>query len=157
MSKGKGFFKGLLAAIIICALSFAVIYFFVPGMSEKYFGMSFKNGDVSEKMAQSKADLEKLTAEIRVSLKNSGATDEQISTILVSLRDSEVWNTIKEGSADAAREVSSFVNKAAKELKIDVSLDSLSKAISNIDFAQLGKNISSFASDLYDSIIDKLN
>ncbi|MDD2231336.1 MAG: hypothetical protein PHO44_00865 [Sphaerochaetaceae bacterium] len=157
MGKEKSVMKGFLGALILCAVMFAVVYFLFPNASEKYFGMSFKNGDVSAKMASSTAEITDMVADIKTELKASGATDEQISKIIDELKNSDVWDTIKDGASDGAQAVSSFVKDAAKELDINISAESISKAISSIDFKKLGASIASFASGAIDTIMDKIN
>ena len=72
MGKEKSVMKGFLGALILCAVMFAVVYFLFPNASEKYFGMSFKNGDVSAKMASSTAEITDMVADIKTELKASG-------------------------------------------------------------------------------------
>lgn len=156
MAKGKGAFKGFLWAVVICLLSFGVIYFFVPSVSERYFGVSFRNGDVSEVMTESSQQVNEIIDNVKAQLKASGATDAQISEVIDKLKESDVWEELKDTTKDGAQAVADFVKDAARSVNLEVGVDAVKNAISKVDFQKLAKNISSFASDAFQSIVNRL-
>lgn len=153
----KGFLKGLLGAVSVCIVSFLVIFFLFPGASEKYFGMSFRNGDVSKGMQESKQQLGEMIDGVKSALRSSGATERQINEIVDSLKESDVWEQIKSGAVNGSDAVASFVKQQASKVNVDVAVDNIKSAISKVDFQKLAKNISSFASSTIKTIMGKLD
>jgi len=79
MAEKGGFGSGLLKALILAVLSFAVIFFLFPNVADKNFGYSFKNGDVGIRT--------RLTNEVVQDMKNAGASQVDIDAVLEKIKE----------------------------------------------------------------------
>lgn len=160
MAKNKGVFQGFLWAVAVCIISFGVIYFLVPDVSEKFFGMSFKNGDVSEAVSLSGKTFGEALESIKEKMINdAGMTAEQAGAVIGKLSKSDVWATAAAAPEKAAELISEEAQRIAEEAGyIGKNITGeVGAALKSIDLSGLMNSISSVASGTWKSIRNKIS
>ena len=157
MAKNKGVFQGFLWAIAVCIISFGVIYFLVPDVSEKFFGMSFKNGDVSEAVSLSSKTFDEALKSIKETLDKE--IPEQAGAVIGKLSKSDVWDKAAAAPEKAAEMISEEAQRIAEEAGyVGKNItDEVGAALKSIDLSGLMKSISSVASGTWKSIRNKIS
>ena len=79
MAEKGGFGSGVLKALILAVLSFAVIFFLFPNVADKNFGYSFKNGDLGIR--------NRLTNEVVQEMKSAGSSQVDIDAVLDKIKE----------------------------------------------------------------------
>ncbi|MDD4082415.1 MAG: hypothetical protein WC162_04945 [Sphaerochaetaceae bacterium] len=79
MAEKGGFGSGLLKALILAVLSFAVLFFLFPNISDQNFGYSYKNGDLGIR--------NRLTNEVVQGMRDSGASQVEIDAIIEKIKE----------------------------------------------------------------------
>lgn len=152
----RGFIGGILSALIVCAVSFLIIFFLFPQISERYFGISFKNGDVSKAVTDTTSDVREVIDNISEELKQKGASKEEIDQVVGKIKDSDVWEKIKDTSVDAGSAIVDAVKEATKGINIDISVDSIKNTLSKIDIGKFVKNLGNMTGDTLEALLKKI-
>ncbi|MBO4389200.1 MAG: hypothetical protein J5785_07205 [Spirochaetales bacterium] len=157
MAKNKGVFQGFLWAVAVCIISFGVIYFLVPDVSEKFFGMSFKNGDVSEAVSLLSKTFDEALKSIKETLDKE--IPEQAGEVIGKLSKSDVWDKAAAAPEKAAEMISEEAQRIAEEAGyVGKNItDEVGAALKSIDLSGLMKSISSVASGTRKSIRNKIS
>jgi len=79
MAEKGGFGSGLLKALILAVLSFVVLFFLFPNVSDQNFGYSYKNGDLGIR--------NRLTNEVVQGMKDSGASQVDIDAVVEKIKE----------------------------------------------------------------------
>ena len=156
MAKKGGFFKFIFTVIIIAAVAFAVIYFFFPETSEKYFSMSWdsRGGDSSEA-------LEDVVSGLSEALEEAGASEEQINEILSRADVDDIREALEQAVVDGKAEIDILVESISDKIDLgDLDLDAVKKnlaaALKDVDFSaaldQIKGNLEEGLSSLRDAL-----
>ena len=81
MARNRSSFKSLFTLIVLVAIVFAVVYFFFPEQSEKYFSISWESRSGGSG-TEIDAAVEDVITSISGAMKDAGATVAEVDTAL---------------------------------------------------------------------------
>jgi len=170
MAEKGGFVSGLFKALILAIISFVVLIFLFPNIADKNLGYSYKNGDAGIRS--------KMTNQIVINMKASGASDVDINTAIQKIKDNiptdELAELVKTAKESGAELISNTLNKSdfglrdkinteviermkesgASEQNINAILEKL-KDIPTDQLIAMAENATKMGTDVVDSVLDK--
>jgi hypothetical protein len=165
MAKNRSFFKSLFTLIVVAAIAFAVVYFFFPEQSEKYFSMSWesRNGGSGAEMD---AAVDDVLTSISDAMVDAGATKDEVEKALSEIDVDDLKEAIELALAEGKEAVGMFVNQIADKMDLgSLDLDRVKAGIADnlqkIDFTNamnlIKDNFEKGFKDLTKAVKDAVN
>ena len=165
MAKNRSFFKSLLTLIVVAAIAFAVVYFFFPEQSEKYFSISWesRNGGSDAEMD---AAIDDVLTSISGAMEDAGATKDEVEKALSEIDVDDLKEAIELALAEGKDAVGMFVNQIADKmdfgsLDLDRVKDGIADNLNKIDFSNamnlIKDNLEKGFKDLTKAVKDAIN
>ena len=165
MAKNRSFFKSLLTLIVVAAIAFAVVYFFFPEQSEKYFSISWesRNGGSDAEMD---AAIDDVLTSISGAMEDAGATKDEVEKALSEIDVDDLKEAIELALAEGKDAVGMFVNQIADKMDFgSLDLDRIKEGIADnldkIDFTNamnlIKDNLEKGFKDLTKAVKDAIN
>ncbi|NQT58472.1 MAG: hypothetical protein HQ557_05770 [Bacteroidetes bacterium] len=164
MAKNRSFFKSLFTLIVLAGVAFAVVYFFFPEQSEKYFSISWESRSGSD--TEMDAAVEDVLSSISGAMEDAGATKKEVETALSAIDTDDLKESIELAWAEGKDAVGIFVNSIADKIdfgsiNLDVVKNGIVDNLNKIDFSNamtlIKDNLEKGLKDLSKAIKDAVN
>lgn len=165
MAKNRSFFKSLFTLIVLAAIAFAVVYFFFPEQSEKYFSISWASRPGGAEAEMDEAVEEVLTS-ISGAMEEAGATKEEVETALSTISIEDLKEAIELAWTEGKDAVEIFVDSIGDKIDfgsidLDIVKEGIMDNLRNIDFSNamnvMRDNLDKGLKNLAEAVKDVIN
>lgn len=164
MAKNKSFFRSLFTLIVLAAVAFAVVYFFIPEQSEKYFGISWESRSATGNEVDEA--VENVLESISEAMDEAGATKDDIDEALSKIDVEDLKEAIEIAAADGKDAIGAFVDSISDKIdfgSIDLEKvkNGMTEKLKEIDFSNainlIKDNLEKGLQDLSNALKDAVN
>jgi hypothetical protein len=165
MAKNRSFFRSLFTLIVVAAIAFAVVYFFFPEQSEKYFSVSWESR-AGGANAEMDAAVDDVLTSISGAMEDAGATKEEVEKALSAIDTNDLKEAIELAWAEGKDAVGIFVESITDKIDfgsidLDVVKSGITDNLQKIDFSNamnlIKDNLEKGLKDLTKAVKDAVN
>ena len=165
MAKNRSFIKSLFTLIVLAAIAVAVVYFFFPEQSEKYFSISWESRSGGSG-AEMDAAVDDVLSSISGAMEEAGATKEEVERALSEINVEDLKEAIELAWSEGKDAVGVFVESITDKIDFgSIDLDAVKSGIvdnlNNIDFSNamnlIKDNLEKGLKDLTKAVKDAVN